>query len=355
MSTKKTNAALAHCTSILKFWHKVEFFIPFDLQRQVLEAKDAEWSVRTFSAAELNSAYPRALWHVKLEPGGKLSGFKVYLGVFDKVELTKVIQKVVHEALTPDEQYDQQERGELEGRTCFARIKVSAQGEPLFEEVSVSTAPWALGRVQCYGLAGLDFDALQAGVETLKDTLKNFRTRREKETSSHLSTEEASVGEQPMTALPLTPNELSALLGIFYDWTVYRPAHNGPNAPLLVIRTKSVQERAKAPAEKAKEPSAKDDATDADEGDDIAVSVLDSESDILNSFYAKDIERVIAALERGETSPVLEAYLTPVTPSARINLYESDGRKRIVAGLQPKRLNAGHWLDRPCQAMSLMH
>ncbi|WP_445894574.1 hypothetical protein [Desulfosoma sp.] len=42
MSTKKTNAALDHCTGILKFWHKVE--------------------------------------------------------------LTKVIQNVVHEALTPDEQ-----------------------------------------------------------------------------------------------------------------------------------------------------------------------------------------------------------------------------------------------------------
>ncbi|MGQ9796542.1 hypothetical protein [Desulfosoma sp.] len=86
----------------------------------------------------------------------------------------------------------------------------------MFEEVSVSTAPWALGGIQRYGLAGLDFDAFQAGVETLKDALKNFRTTSEKETSFHLSTDEASVGEQPMTALPLTPNELSALLDIFH-------------------------------------------------------------------------------------------------------------------------------------------
>jgi hypothetical protein len=355
MSTQKTNPAVSHCTNILKFWHKVEFFIPFDLQRQVLEAKDAEWSVRTFSAPQLEAADTRVLWRVAPPAGRKLNGFEVYLAVFDKVELTEVTQRVVHEALTPEEEYDQEERGELEGRTCFARIKVSAQGEPLLEEVSISTAPWALGCIQQHGLAGLDFEAFQADIETLKDALKNFRTGRvPKEVSSCPAMDPAGDDLQSTPAQPLTASELSALLNIFYDWAGYRPAHNGSKAPVIVIRAKNIEEKTNSAAEKAKDPSAKEYPAGTDEEDDEAASVDDSEIDILNSFYAQDIARAIASLQRGEASPALEAYLTPVASSKRINLYQSVGRQRIVAGLQPDRLNAGHWLDRPCHAMSLM-
>lgn len=129
VNIQKTSAAISRCTSILKFWHKVEFFIPFDLQRQVLDAKDAEWSVRTFSAQQLAIADTVALWRATPPAGRKLTGFEIYLGIFDKTELTEVTRRVVHETLTPDEEFDQEERGELEGRTCVAHIKVSPQGD----------------------------------------------------------------------------------------------------------------------------------------------------------------------------------------------------------------------------------
>lgn len=354
MSTKNTSAAILRCASILKFWHRVEFFIPFDLQRQVLEAKDAEWSVKTFSEPQLRTAGIGELWRVTPPVGRKLSGFEVYLGVFDKSELSEVTRRVVHEALTPEEEYDQEERGELEGRTCFARIKVSAQGEPLFDDASVSTAPWALGRIQRQGLSGLDFDAFQAGIEALKDDLKNFRAKRVKETSANPAKDSVGEASQSASVQPLIASDLSALLDVFYDWADYRPALSASNVPVIVIRANSVEERVKASADKAKASSPKDGESDTDNGDDEAVSAEDSEIDILNSFYAQDIARAIAALERGTASPALEAYLTSVAPSARIDLYQSAGRKRIVVGLQPDRLNVGHWLDRPCHAMSLM-
>ena len=84
---------------ILSFWHKVEFFIPYDLQRQVLEAKDAEWSVRLFSAEHLRQISTQALWSVPVPEGRRLCGFDVYLGVFDKAELADVTQ-FVHAART---------------------------------------------------------------------------------------------------------------------------------------------------------------------------------------------------------------------------------------------------------------
>jgi hypothetical protein len=339
---------------ILEFWHKVEFFIPFDLQQQVIEAKDADWSVRTFSALQLDMADIVALWRVTPPAGRKLSGFEVYLGVFDKAELSEVTQRVVHDTLTPEDEYEQEERGELEGRTCFARIKVSAQGEPLLDDVSVSTAPWALGRIQRQGLSGLDFDAFQADIGALKDNLKSFRAKRPKEKSVDPAKDSVEEASQSVSVQPLTALELSALLDIFYEWAGYRPALSAPNAPVIVIRAKSVEERTKSAADKVKAPSTKDGESDADDGDDETTSTEDSEIDILNSFYAQDIARAIASLQGGTASPALEAYLTPVLPSARIDLYQSAGRKRIVTGLQPDRLNAGHWLDRPCHAMSLM-
>lgn len=354
MNSQKTNIGHSSCTNILKFWHKVEFFIPFDLQRQVLEAKDAEWSVRTFSEMQLNEADSGMLWRVTPPVGHQLCGFEVYLGIFDKRELTEMTCRVVHETLTQEDELDQEERGELEGRTCFARIKVSAQGEPLLDDVSVSTAPWALGCIQQQGLAGLDFDAFQSEIETLKDELKNFRAKRAKETSSDPSKDSVAGEPQSSPSRPLTGSELSALLKIFYGWASYQPTHSTPDSPAIVIRAKSVAEQTKKPANKDKASPTRDGESDTDDQDEETASAENSEIDILNSFYAQDIARSIAALERGMSSPALESYLTPQVPSARIDLYQSAGRKRIVSGLKPDRLNSGHWLDRPCHAMSLM-
>lgn len=143
---------------ILRFWHQVEFFLPFDLQQQVLEVDDADWAVRSLSLANLQN--PRlSLWRPVPPPERRITGFDVYFGVFDKSLLSKVTRAVVNEELAPEEQFEQEERAELEGATCIAKIRVDVSGEPLLDDVSVSTAPWALGRIQGGSLSGLNFDA----------------------------------------------------------------------------------------------------------------------------------------------------------------------------------------------------
>src|SRR5512147_1229047 len=96
-----TPEALQRYRRILGFWHKVEFFIPFDLQRQVIEDREAEWAVRQVSAAALLALEPDAsheLWRVAHVPAGKkLTGFDLYLGIFDKSLLTEISQRVVNE------------------------------------------------------------------------------------------------------------------------------------------------------------------------------------------------------------------------------------------------------------------
>src|SRR5271165_5086848 len=102
---------------VLRFWHKVEFFIPFDLQQQVLEAQDAAWAVPSWSLQGL----PRGtdnLWTFKVPRGRRLVGFDLFLGVFNKSVLTAVVR----DALSEQEELDQDERGALEGLTCIAKV-----------------------------------------------------------------------------------------------------------------------------------------------------------------------------------------------------------------------------------------
>ena len=47
-----------HFLKVLEFWHKIEFFIPFDLRGQVLQASDAQWNVKRITASGLAAMSP---------------------------------------------------------------------------------------------------------------------------------------------------------------------------------------------------------------------------------------------------------------------------------------------------------
>lgn len=335
---------------ILRFWHQVEFFIPFDLEQQVMEAQDAEWAVQTWSVAALRRAQ-RPLWQPCLPPGRELTGFDVYFGVFDKSLLAEVIRQVLRASLTADETVEQDERGALEGLTCMAKLRLGPAGEPALDDVSVSTAPWALGRIQrAGGLDALDVDVFQDGIADLKESLQAFRRARPPAWAPV-----TGEGEPVMVPVPLSAQELLALQAIFEAWTGFTPAAGRDGVAAIVIRARSVEENpkkrqanAKAVAERGGGQNlATDDEDDADGADEIEV-------EILNSFFAKDIERAIGSLERGTASPALRAYLAPLLPERRLDLYTAPGREAMLAALAPARLPSAHWPGEPAHAMSLM-
>jgi hypothetical protein len=328
---------------ILGYWHKVEFFIPYDLQRQVLEDKDAEWSVRPLSAAQLAALSPQALWSAPVPEGRKLSGFDVYLGVFDKAELADVTRRVISASLSPSEAFDQDERGELEGLTCSASIRVGADGSPLLDDLAVSTVPWALGRIARQGLDGLDFDAFRADLEALKRDVRSFR-------ASLPRSPDAAGQDSP----PLSAAELLALLRIIVAWSGHAPAADDARAPVVVVRAKSVEDKAKPGADAAKGPPKVGSTAEGEDEDDDGEAAGDTEISILNSFFADDIARAIASIERGTAGTALRTYLTPGAEAARLDLYQAAGRRELAERLRPRHLNAGHWPDNPAHAMSLM-
>jgi len=347
MSSLQDRPAILDIGRVLRFWHKVEFFIPFDLQKQVLDASDAAWAVRAWSLRAL----PRGtdhLWTFKVPSGRKLVGFDIFLGVFDKSVLTEVVR----DALSDQEEFEQDERGELEGLTCMAKVMAGPSGEPLLQEVSVSIAPWAMGRVRTEGLAGLEFDVFEDSIEALRLDLRQFRTVRAVEAGAQLAAGEdekdRSVGGG--VPAPLSGDELRSLLALFQRWAGWGPEAQGADRPALVIRVKSIEDRKKRGA-----PTTSYDPVQVDEDDDDEEgNEAELEIDILNSFFAKDIARVIQSLERQEDCAALKAYLSPASKDCQLDLYSAAGRARVRETLSPFRLPKGHWPDAPAQAMSLM-
>lgn len=320
--------------NVLEFWHKVEFFIPFDLQKQVIESTGSDWSVRLFTKGELLKVPPDNLWTACVPNGGKLSGFELYIGVFDKVDLSSITKCIVTETLTQSEEFEQTERSDLEGPTCFARIKLNANGEPLFSDVSISTVPWALGSLKQNGLDGLSFDAFQDGLLELQAHLITFQTNQIRKSRSQSSTDAST---EDSGSYPLSASDILELLEVFYNWAKFWP---DTQSSVVAIRAKAENIPKKSADESGEEIESE--------------SAIDSEISILNSFYIKDIERAIASLKKGEVNSALVGYLTAIPDKERIDLYTAEGRKHIINCLHPKFLNMGHWLDDKENMMSLM-
>ncbi len=331
------------CHQILDFWHQVEFFIPFDLQ-QVTEDKEAEWRVREVSEAQLRAMGPSSsdLWRVRRLPKDQqLGGFDLYLGVFDKNELTRASRKLAR--TTPSEEVEEAERCDLEGLTCCSRVRLDAQGGPLFDEVSVSMVPWALGRLRQGDLQGLAFEAFEEALERLREDLRTFLARR----SCPAPDLRGNATPPNQAPVSLTGLELLDLLEVFNAWAGFRPqpttraiiairARTGP------LRTRDTSQTAagRDDGQPPKEPPP--------EADDEECAAPDREIDILNSFFARDLELVIGALERADVSLSLLAYLAlRLDERQRVDLYSEAGSKRILADLEPARLPDGRWPSDP--------
>ncbi|WP_317204591.1 DEAD/DEAH box helicase [Janthinobacterium sp.] len=309
---------------ILDYWHKIEFFVPFDLS-QVSDTQD-EWKLRWLTRSDLAGQPADFLARLSVPPELRVSGFKLFLGVFDKEEIGRAC------AAAPGAQFDEAERGNAQGRSCFARLTLNAAGEASFEPVSVSTVPWALGHMLAQGWSGLAQDAFDSARQDLQDRLQNFRAAR------------------PPAAADAAPNsalcgpDILALYELFAQWANFTPERGQPVA-LLEICT----EKAGAPAETGETAP-----TPAPARNGELDFAAEASIDILNSFYIDDLERAIRAVRAGQVPAALAAYLTPLAPAQRTDLYSDAGRQAILDMLHPLHGNRGHWLEDASRSMSLM-
>ncbi|OHV26453.1 hypothetical protein EOS93_16530 [Rhizobium sp. RMa-01] len=335
MQTNADGAERERLLAILDFWHKIEFFIPYDLSSRIVagEGRSVFWlHAKTLDDDSAGLSRPA------IPEEKQITGFTLFLGVFGKSEITSVRQHFDRVAADIAE-YEDAERGDLDGDTCFASLQLTPLGQPIFETFSVSTLPWALGRVRKSGLASLSHEAFADSKRQLTELLQNFRAQRQLRSSS-LDDD----ADQPLDA-----SEILTLHELLCDWAGFAARQEKPVAA-VEIRYK---DRAERPDVLSLPPQQEGHAPDADDEEDERASV-EEEIGILNSFFIEDIERAMMRVKHGDIPEPLRRYLTPLAPERRIDLYSEDGRKAIVRALHPGNLNRGRWLSEPHHAMSLM-
>jgi hypothetical protein len=167
---------------ILSYWHKIEFFIPFDLDAKIAECKD--WQIHWLHSEALADEN-WSLWKPKFPDTHVFTSYSLFLGIFDKAESVGVCRQFVAAPNTSageskdierEDEVEDAERAELEGSTCFAKLKLSEDGVPCFEGLSISTLPWALGKTKEEGLSSLGYDVFATAKRHLADLLANFQS-----------------------------------------------------------------------------------------------------------------------------------------------------------------------------------
>lgn len=319
--------------SILSFWHKLEFFIPFDLEQRIADAD--EHKIRYLHRGGPDGR-PSTLWQVEVQEDEEVKSYHLYLGVFDKSEITKICNRVLgpSQYANDDEEF---ERTDLEGRTCFAQLTIDPTGDLVLESkirsgpVSyVSTVPWALGQFEKAGLARLTSDHFENAKQNLADLLLNFKATRTLP-AGHEASERAT---------SLTHSEILQLHELFQDWAGF----SIPDASLIgILETVTGKKKDR-------------DAEELDETDDSDSAKKDPEPDIaiLNSFFIQDIETAINSIKSGQISRALKEFLSPLPTADRMDLESACGLRAIWAMLHPNLLNHGRWLTNPNRSMTLM-
>lgn len=319
-------APLAQATTlaILDYWHKVEFFIPYGLEQYLDDLE--EWQSRTLLRSTLEHPDDDDWLGIDVAEDKAITGYNLFLGIFDKSQISRVCESVLphpQAASTDVSDYENDERTELEGLTCFAKLPLDRAGNPVIDAISISTAPWALGQTLSSGLKSLSHAAFDAAREDLILKLRNFMSSR-----------------GPFAGQAMQACEVLKLQTLLCAWAGFTPEEG---QPIAVLAAKVKPLNGKPPEKIMADEAEKDDEED----------VLE-ELDILNSFYIRDIERAIEGVSSGNIPLTLAQYMIALPATNRIDLYSEGGCTAILNALRPRFLNRGHWLAEADQSMSLM-
>jgi hypothetical protein len=243
---------MSRVLDILSFWHKIEFFIPFDLDVRLREREGHKGFLRRRKdpADIVRRAVPQdALRHI-----------------------------------------EEQERADLDGRTSIASLRLDANACPLFDSAEVSTLPWAVGRVRECGLEALTSNAFAQARRGLGDEIRNFEMQR-----------------RPRGDGRLRPAEIGARAKLFSDWATFYPDQTHPGAA-LEVSFKDAPKKAQAEPP----PKDSDEADDDEDGinDDYHIGILNSfHIDDIEMVMADVAAGQLPETLRSFLTPVAEAEL----------------------------------------------
>ncbi len=328
---------------ILRSWHMVEFFQPYNLP----DYSSSGHKLVNLTSAEIAKLGDRLLpW---LSPSScKELGINdhrnycyiLYLRIFDKSLVNDICDKMFH-SNSAIAQMEFEQRSTLEGSSCFAKLYLNCWGTPNFETFSVSTLPWALGHLENDRLDHLTKSAFDERCSQLAEALNRIALK--------LPRHQNNAAEQVLNG-----DALLILLRELDHWAELSPNH--PFAVTLDWYPANKNNKALPPAQTnsaASSARSSQEHTDPHESEEQVSSDDNNTLPILNSFYIHDIERVINSLYSGVENPALMQYLS-VRTRKHADLYTDEGLALIKDKLSPEKMPQGRWLSDPKHNMTLM-
>lgn len=331
--------------AILSFWHKLEFFMPFDARiRNEKDKINITFTLNQLSELTANKQRNQPITRLlKPEfPNQYLICSKIYLNLFDYGCLSQSIQELLHEQLSENEQYTQEAMSADKGKTCYALLSVNDKGEFNPAKIEVSTAPWAVGFSMAKGLDSLNFGVFETDCSKLLEKLDELYKR-------HLAMQQIEQSEviQPV----LSPALLLDIAGCLKEWAYgYCPEP----MPTICISSEWQEHRKSISDTTPKDQNRTEKNGQIYRSDEDGDNLPDEEIGILNSFYAQDIHSIIRQIRTGQSSAALSAYLGTKPSRPVTDLYGAGGNKAIWKNLRPKYWNKGRWLSEPQYGLSLM-
>lgn len=293
---------------ILAYWHRLEFFIPFDLDARVkAEGKTTIW----IDATDPISSCAKIAEYVPPE-GQCIRQQNLFLGVFNTSALVDLSRDMAPKP-TEAEEMENQTRSKREGQTCFVRFGL-VEGRVEFGGAEISTLPWAIGQVRSRGWDALALDRYNDDMHRLEVQLSEAAQR-------------FALSETPLQ------DAIAQLMQILTAWAGFSPSGENHVGCVEIL------------LEEARSPSG--DATDKRDEEEDDESDEPVELGILNSFYLRDLERALDSVERDKIPGTLAQYLTPVEPQERVDLFSDTGERFLREAVSPERMNRGRWPSPP--------
>ncbi|WP_110707259.1 DEAD/DEAH box helicase [Salinicola sp. CR57] len=354
---------------ILSFWHKVEFFESTDLKdiddgKGAIHYRSGDLVDTPDCLPWLNAEKIRCAGE-RYRPGNRYR-YKLYLGLFKRSAIFEIARDAY-----PDQSDAWVERSREEGLTCSLTVEVDEKGIVDRESFAISTAPWMLGALQQGRLDAVTLEAFEEATEVFRARLNRILTVADNLKREH---------ELPPW---LTTFELVEMLKAMQGWTAFSPRSE---APALIVQLfelnrnmggesavvdeapegqawsalEALSPRLEAPLDEVPPVTHTDAASEgarASEDDPMPEEAPPAVNElaILNSFYLRDLERVL--------SQAKEQGLAPGSPLARYlegdchrqpDLLLPEGKPLLLRNLAMERMPLGRWPGEDAHAMSLM-
>lgn len=341
---------------ILDYWHKIEFFnsadlgeitqigkggIHYDLEEIVTNPECLPWIGRNHIRRAGKKYTPN-----------KFYTYKVYIGLFHRSEIFDAGRRYFP---TFDEQHpDFAERKQDSGLTCSIVLHVSVTGQLLLDRTEISTAPWAISKLQQGSLATIKLKDFDKDCEKLN---KRFE---------EIHNVASSLKEEYQYPPVLTTNELSEFLKALSELIPFQPSFEQYTPSVIIELNERKYEKEKPQLPDFSFAVLPDFSSIEQRLDDLAKKKADETPEnetpsstqsisILNSFYIRDLELAIEYVQKGQLNPksALGRYIGGAEKRHE-DLLSPEGqqllRKHLLLDMTPK----GRWPGDDAHYMSLM-